>query len=183
VLIGDPILRAGTRRVEDVDAARALLDRMAAKLREIDGAGLAAPQVGSDLALLVADAGAGREEPDEERDGGDGGGAPPPIRMMNPRIVAASVEREQGWEGCFSVPGLMGVVERALAIDVEYQDADGRGRTDRFAGHVARVLQHEIDHLNGIFFLDRMASMATLTTVENFERFVARVGARPPETT
>lgn len=165
VLIGDPILRRGTRQVEDFGAARDLLGRMATMLREIKGAGLAAPQVGSDLAALVVEVRPTEVQPDRP--------SSPLIQMINPRITFVSVEREPGWEGCFSVPNLMGVVERPVAIDVEYRDVQGEPRSERFEGYLARVIQHEIDHLNGIFFLDRMPSMASLTTVENFQRFYA----------
>lgn len=91
--------------------------------------------------------------------------------MINPAIVELSGTTETGWEGCFSVPGLMGLVPRAETISVQYTAADGIDVTEQYSGYVARVIQHEIDHLGGVEFVDRMTSMESLTTVTNYLEF------------
>jgi peptide deformylase len=91
--------------------------------------------------------------------------------MVNPQIESASDEIEEDWEGCFSVPGLMGRVPRHRSVHVTYLDDNGERREERFSGYVARVVQHELDHLAGTLFLDRMPSMTSITTVANWLRF------------
>ncbi len=88
--------------------------------------------------------------------------------MTNPVIVKQSGTIETGWEGYFSVPGFLGLVPRAETITVEYTSVEGTDVTEQYSGYVARVIQHEIDHLNGVEFVDRMTSMESLTTVTNY---------------
>ncbi|HEX4214363.1 MAG TPA: peptide deformylase [Candidatus Dormibacteraeota bacterium] len=166
VLIGDPVLRRRAQPVIDFTQAQELVDRLADILAEIHGAGLAAPQIGVSLQALVVEVRQNEDFPDRP--------VSPLMAMVNPRITAASEESDRDWEGCFSVPGLIGVVPRATWIEVDYQDPDGTGREQRYEGYVARVLQHEIDHLHGIFFLDRMPNLLSLSTLENRRREVER---------
>jgi peptide deformylase len=91
--------------------------------------------------------------------------------MINPVIVEQSETANTDWEGCFSVPGFMGLVPRAETITVQYISAGGADVTALYSGYVARVIQHEIDHLNGVEFVDRMTSMESLTTVTNYLEF------------
>jgi peptide deformylase len=88
--------------------------------------------------------------------------------MVNPVIVDRSDASVIDWEGCFSVPGIMGQVPRAETITVEYLAPDGARVTGEHTGYVARVIQHEVDHLHGVEFVDRMTSMGSLTTVQNY---------------
>jgi peptide deformylase len=81
-----------------------------------------------------------------------------PIVMINPEVIAVSSDRELGWEGCLSVRGWRGQVERASAVVVRYGDRHGQTQTLTASGFVARIIQHEIDHLHGILFPDRLAS-------------------------
>jgi peptide deformylase len=91
--------------------------------------------------------------------------------MINPEITGRSAAELPGWEGCFSVPGLMGQVPRAERLTVAYTTPDGQQVTEDYEGYAARVIQHEIDHLDGIEFLDRMPSMQSATTVQNYLAF------------
>lgn len=161
ILIGDPVLRRRARPVTDLGEAPALIERLAGLLAEIRGAGLAAPQIGIPLQALVVEVRPNADFPDRP--------VSPLIAMVNPRITASSEDEESDWEGCFSVPGLVGIVPRATWIQVDHQDPDGTRREQRYEGYVARVIQHEIDHLHGIFFLDRMPNLLSLTTIENRE--------------
>jgi peptide deformylase len=163
VTIGDPRLKAKTEAVGDVDEVADLLVRMVDRLRELNGAGLAAPQIGASVKAIVVEVRKTDVFPDRPTS--------PLLQMVNPVIVEQSGMTETGWEGCFSVPGLMGLVPRAETITVEYLSADGTDVTERYSGYVARVIQHEIDHLNGVEFVDRMTSMESLTTVTNYLQF------------
>ncbi|MEW5763134.1 MAG: peptide deformylase, partial [Bacillota bacterium] len=117
-----------------------LLANMADTLYNYRGVGLAAPQIGVSKRLVVVDIGKGL------------------LELVNPEILwATGVER--GKEGCLSLPGLWGEVDRATEIEVRYLDRRGRELRFRATGFLARVLQHEIDHLDGILFIDRAVSV------------------------
>ena len=111
VLVGAPTLREGGQPVTDFAEASGIADTMTDLLRELNGAGLAAPQIGVAKAIIVVEVRKTDLFPDRP--------VSPLIVMVNPRIVSASEEVETGWEGCFSVPGLMGLVDRSKTIEVE----------------------------------------------------------------
>jgi peptide deformylase len=163
VLIGDPALRRGGEAVTDFGGMPELLDRMVSLLRALNGAGLAAPQIGVAWSAIVVEVRKTDVFPDRPES--------PLMEMVNPTITQASVVEEPGWEGCFSVPGLMGIVDRPQSVEVSYCEPDGTPRSRAFEGYVARVIQHEIDHLHGITFLDRMKSMQSITTVGNYTKY------------
>jgi peptide deformylase len=159
VTIGDPRLKALTA---EVDAAHAvdLLETLVARLRDLKGAGLAAPQIGASVKAAVIEVRKTDVFPDRPETG--------LIQVLNPVIIERSDETVLDWEGCFSVPGYMGVVPRAESLTVRYTDGTGETVTREFSGYVARVVQHEIDHLDGFVYLDRMPDMAGLTTTQNY---------------
>ncbi len=164
VTVGDPLLRAPVERIDDVEAIADRVDAMVALLREMRGAGLAAPQVGWSAAAAVVEVRKTEAFPDRP--------VSPLFALLNPEIVEAADNDLIGdWEGCFSVPGLMGRVPRASWVTVRYTDRDGHDRIETFEGYVARVVQHELDHLEGKIFLDRMVSMASLSTIANWQLF------------
>lgn len=124
--------------------------------------GLAAPQLDIPLALAVIEVRKTTLFPNCPES--------PLTQMVNSALTAVTDERGLDWEGCFSVPGLMGLVPRYQTVEVRYTDPAGRKVTEEYRGYVARVIQHEVDHLEGTLFLDRMESMATLTTVDNYRK-------------
>jgi peptide deformylase len=126
----------------------------------LNGAGLAAPQIGASLKVVVVEVRKTDVFPDRPTS--------PLLQMINPVITKLAGETEDGWEGCFSVPGIMGLVPRSATVTVEYTTADGAHVSDTYSGYLARVIQHEIDHLEGIEFVDRMTSMESLATVKNY---------------
>lgn len=135
--VGDPVLRQKARPVRHFNRAlRDLLDRMRATMYAADGVGLAAPQVGVSKRVIVIDVGQG------------------PVEVVNPEIVAREGE-EAGTEGCLSVPGKAGEVRRAVRVRVTGFDRDGRRVWHEAEGLFARAFQHEVDHLDGILFIDR----------------------------
>ena len=167
VTVGDPALRRPVEPVDDLAAASAKLDGMVALLRELKGAGLAAPQVRWPAAAVVVEVRKTAVFPDRPES--------PLYVMVNPSIEFSSDEIEEDWEGCFSVPGLMGRVPRHQSVYVAYLDQNGERHEQHLTGYVARVVQHELDHLAGTVFLDRMTSMVSITTVANWLRFHRQV--------
>ncbi len=140
-------LRKGGRKVTSFDAdLRDLAERMLDTMYTARGVGLAAPQVGIDLELLVLNETGERDDRDHE------------MVLVNPEIVA-NKGREFGEEGCLSFPGLYAEVERSVKLTVKYQDLDGAAQELRCSGFLARIIQHEIDHLKGVLFVDRLSSV------------------------
>ena len=174
--VGDPVLRERAQEVdpEQLPALQGLIDDMIATMREAGGAGLAANQVGDLHRILVAEVDHNPRYPYKP---------PLPLTVMvNPVIEPLGPETIPIIEGCLSVPGLRGELDRFAAIRVRYLDGDGVEREATFEGLSAGTFQHEVDHLDGILFLDRVRDPATFTTWEQFARhhrdaFVARAEA------
>lgn len=139
-----------------------MLDDMADTLIEYNGVGLAAPQVHESVQALVAQVPTGFR----------GSSGLPLLALLNPVVVATSDETEQDWEGCLSIPDLRGKVPRHRAIRVRAYDRGGKEREWEFEGFAARVIQHEIDHLHGVVFLDRMTDFQTLAFELEFQRYL-----------
>lgn len=148
VLMGeDPVLRTEAEPVEAFDdELRHLVRDLWETMYHADGIGLAAPQVGVGRRVLVVDL--RREEEPEAR-----------VALVNPRVVWSSEEREKAPEGCLSIPGLEEVVERPWAVRVEGFDPDGKPVSIEADELYSRALQHEIDHLDGILFTDRISPL------------------------
>jgi peptide deformylase len=143
----DPRLKAKTRPVTAGDRAmvRALVPRMLATMYAAPGIGLAAPQVGLALRFAVIDL-----QPDDK---------PAPITLINPRIEQKSREEATREEGCLSLPGHYAEVTRPERVVVVYEDLDGQPQTLEADGLLATCLQHEIDHLDGILFVDHLSAL------------------------
>ncbi len=139
--IGDPVLRRETRPIETFDAQlEKTIDNMVVTMHREEGIGLAAPQVGYSIKLCVVDISS-----IDENEG--------PRAFINPLIVESWGE-ETLEEGCLSIPDVRDDVSRPEGIRLQYTDENGHAHEERFDGWMARVLQHEIDHLNGILFVD-----------------------------
>ncbi len=147
VTLPDPVLRRKAHTVTRFDAElQTLIDDMIETLRDAPGVGLAAPQVGVSDRLIVVE----YPEDDEQED------APKKLSVVvNPEIKEISAETEMGIEGCLSIPGLQGEVERSLAVTVKGQTRRGQPVKIKAKNWLARIFQHEIDHLNGVVFTDR----------------------------
>jgi peptide deformylase len=144
LLLGDPILRQPCEPVVDVDDdVRALLDDLVDTMYDADGVGLAAPQIGVPLRAFVYDI----REPES-----------PPGVLINPVVVEQS-GRTKDEEGCLSIPDLREIVMRAERVVVEGLDRDGRKVRLEADGLLSRCLQHEIDHLDGVLFIDRVSPL------------------------
>lgn len=146
-----PVLKQKCAEVTHFDGAlHALLDDMAATMQQADGIGLAANQVGEAVRVFVMDVpvNRGSEDKDPARTGR--------IEVINPRILAQRGEIKYE-EGCLSFPGMSETVLRAAEIDIAFQDRSGTAQTVTAEGLVAVCMQHELDHLNGITFIDRLS--------------------------
>ncbi|MBN2550329.1 MAG: peptide deformylase [Anaerolineales bacterium] len=144
--VPESVLRQKARKVTDFGPElQALIDNMVETMREAPGVGLAAPQVDTSLRVIVVEYG-----DDENED------APAKLyTVANPEIVRASSETEVGVEGCLSIPGYLGEVERHQAVTVKGQNRRGQPMRIKAQGWLARIFQHEIDHLNGVLYTDR----------------------------
>ena len=149
-LLGDPVLRQRARRVPQVDASiQRLIDDMIDSMREASGVGLAAPQVGVSLRVIVI------EVPGEEV-----------VVLVNPEIVKRSGQRRLD-EGCLSIPGYRAEVSRSLNVVVKGLDRQGRPvRIKAKDDLLAHVLEHEIDHINGVLYIDHLESLDELKKIE-----------------
>ena len=150
ITIPHPTLRKKAEPVTDFGAeTQELIDDMIATLHEESGAGLAAPQVNESQQIILVEFGSEEDE-----------SIPPTLYItVNPKISRFSQEMVVGAEGCLSIPGFMGEVERAQEIVVEGQDRHGKPLKLRLQGWVARIFQHEIDHLDGILYTDRTTNV------------------------
>ena len=146
VTLPQVVLRKKARKVGEFGPdLQTLIDDMIATMRQAPGVGLAAPQVGESTRLIVVEYG------DEENDE-----IPPKLYVIaNPEITRASSETVLGTEGCLSIPGIQGDVERIESITVKGLNRYGQPMTVKANGWLARIFQHEIDHLDGVLFVDR----------------------------
>jgi len=174
VQAGEPVLRKRARALTTNEIRSKEIQRLIADMKEAmyaaPGVGLAAPQIGRNLQLAVIE---DRQEytkdwspqqlADRERQ---------PVQfhvIINPKITLLGEERLEFFEGCLSLNGLMALVSRARRVRVECLDENGKPKTIEASGWYARILQHEIDHLGGTLYIDRMVPR-TLMTVENYKQ-------------
>lgn len=150
VTLPDPVLKRKAHPVTKFDKdLHSLLTDMVETMREAPGVGLAAPQIGLSDRIIVIEY--YEREEDEENEA-----APKKVwAMINPEIVKTSEEMLKGVEGCLSIPGLVGEVERHAAVQVKGLNRHGRPMKVKAEGWLARIFQHEIDHLNGVLFTER----------------------------
>lgn len=155
-LMGDPVLREKAVEIEAVDdEVRALARDMFDTMYESDGVGLAANQVGVTRRLIVVD-------PREE--------GVTPRALVNPRVISTGEETERAEEGCLSIPGLREIVERESSVVVEALDLDGEPVRLEAEGLHARVLLHEIDHIDGVLFVDRVSPLKRKMLLKKWQK-------------
>jgi peptide deformylase len=158
--IGHPTLRQKARKVTRFGPAlKQLVDDMIETMHQAPGVGLAAPQVNVPERVIVVELPA-----DEEK------GAPAELYVfVNPEIVRTSREVEEGQEGCLSIPGYLGEVPRHTMAVIRGQDVSGKSRRVRAYDYLARIFQHEIDHLDGVLFIDRVTDPAKIRRITEEE--------------
>jgi peptide deformylase len=153
IFLPEPILRRKAKPVTKFDKdLQTLIDDMIETMRDAPGVGLAAPQINIPQQLAVIEYAEGEDDEEMEED------APPKPKklyvLINPEIVKVSEEKVMGIEGCLSIPGLVGEVERHESIQVKALNRHGNAVKLKVNGWMARIFQHEIDHLNGVLYTD-----------------------------
>lgn len=162
--LGNPVLRQQAQLVNNIQDQRLqqLIDALIATAAVSNGVGIAAPQVSQSYRLFIVASRPNQRYPNAPQ--------MEPTAMINPQIIAHSPEVVKGWEGCLSVPGIRGLVPRYQAIEVEYTSRNGTKNRQEFTDFVARIFQHEYDHLDGIVFLDRVESTQDLMTEQEYQQ-------------
>jgi peptide deformylase len=165
--LGEPVLRARSKRVAKPTAAETqlLIADMLVTMKKAQGVGIAAPQVNVGLQLFIV-----APEPSSRYPN-----APqiPPVPMINPKLVRHSRATISDWEGCLSIPGIRGKVPRYQWVDVQFTATDGKRLQARLTDFVARIFQHEFDHICGQVFLDRVADTRTLMVESEYRKLWA----------
>jgi peptide deformylase len=160
----NPILRARARPVVNFDDdLQLLIDDMIETMRAANGVGLAAPQINQSLQLTVIET-----LPERDDDGNEIEGSRQLFVLVNPKITWRSTELVDGIEGCLSIPGWLGEVGRNESVRVRAQDRHGKKISMRLKDWTARIVQHEVDHLNGVLFIDRLTAPENLWREEEF---------------
>ena len=164
--LGQPVLREPAKKVANPKdpAIQSLIDDLLVTVADANGVGIAAPQVFESQSLFIV---ASRPNPRYPR-------APDmePLAMINPELLWVSDDLEKGWEGCLSIPGLRGLVPRHRKIGVRYVTRTGEVREEEYVNFLARVFQHEFDHVQGVLFVDRIESTRELVTEKEYIRLV-----------
>lgn len=166
IQLGHPLLRSQAQLVDNIQSPRIqnLIDNLIATVIKANGVGIAAPQVQSrDRIFIVASRPNPRYPNAPEME---------PTPMINPRILASSSEEAKSWEGCLSIPGIRGLVPRHQAIEIEYSDRNGKLHKQELTDFIARIFQHELDHLDGIVFVDRLQSTYDLITEQEYQKLL-----------
>jgi peptide deformylase len=162
ITLPDPKLRLVSRRIERIDhTLRRLMDDLIETMHEAPGVGLAAIQVGEPIRLLVVDVAKKEETPD-------------PQVFINPEIVWSSEERTTYEEGCLSIPEYYAEVERPASVRARGLDREGKLREILAEGLLATVLQHEIDHLDGVLFIDHISKLKRDRVIKKFQKAAKR---------
>jgi len=158
-ILGDPVLRKPAEEIlEFGEAVEALAKDMLETMYKSSGIGLAGPQIGVSERILVLDL-------NGSEDGHEG-----PVTLVNPRVVEASRVTDRAPEGCLSIPGMEEVVERPAFVTVEGMTPSGEPVTFEAEGLFSRVLQHEIDHLDGVLFIDRLSPLKRKLAVRKWHK-------------
>ena len=164
IILPDPKLRLVSKPVERIDEAlRKLIDDLVETMHDAPGVGLAAIQVGEPIRLLVADVAKKEEEPN-------------PQVFINPEVTWRSHERATYEEGCLSIPEYYAEVERPASVRARYLDRQGKRQEILAEGLLATVLQHEIDHLDGVLFIDRISKLKRDRVIKKFQKAAKRAG-------
>jgi peptide deformylase len=167
--LGDPIIRQKAAPVDDIhdEEIQKLIDDLVATVDQANGVGIAAPQVSEQKRLFIVASSPNPRYPNAP--------SMEPTAMINPRIVSHSSEIVKGWEGCLCIPGIRGLVPRYQTIEVEYYDRYGNLQKQEFHDFVARIFQHEYDHLDGIVFIDRVESTHDIITEQEYQKRVINI--------
>ncbi len=160
--LGNPILRENAKHVENIgdEYIQVLIDNLIETVRAVNGVGIAAPQVNESYQIFIVASSPNPRYPDAPK--------MEPIEVINPKILSSSDQMIKDWEGCLSIPGIRGLVSRHKSIAVEYTNRNGDKKTEELSDFIARIFQHEYDHLKGIVFLDRLERVSEVITEKEY---------------
>jgi len=170
-VVGDPVLRQKAHKVTRFDTLSELVQDMVETMHAGNGVGLAAPQVGVSERVIVV------HVPEDEEEPGSG----QLYALINPEVSRASDEVIEGLEGCLSVPGYVGEVARHASVTVKGQDLKGKKVRVKAGGFLARAFQHEIDHLDGVLFIEKLTAPDRIWKVEEGQEEQAEMPADTSE--
>ena len=165
--LGAPVIREIAKPVTDIasEATQNFIDDLMLTCHDAQGMGIAAPQVYCSKRIFIMSS-----QPNERYPYAP---SMEPTAVINPTIVWHSEESEKDWEGCLTLPGVRGLVPRYLKIRVTYTTREGEQVEAEYEGFMARLFQHEFDHLNGKVFIDRVESTQDIVTEKEFQRIVS----------
>jgi peptide deformylase len=169
--LGNPVLRQSAQPIDNPlnPALQVLIDELQKIMIQSAGVGIAAPQVGISQRLIIVASRPTLRYPTAPK--------MPPTAMLNPQLVAHTQDTEKSWEGCLSVPGIRGLVPRFTTVTVAYLDRTGQPQQQILEGFVARVFQHEYDHLHGIVFIDHVEHTTELMSEQEYLRQIVGTGS------
>ena len=164
--LGEPILREKAKKVEDINSKdiQNIISKMLFCVKQSKGVGLAAPQIFEPFQILIISSSPNDRYPNA-----------PLMKdeiIINPKIIKKSEEKEKAWEGCLSIPGIRALVSRHIFIEVEYTSKDGVIKNVLFEDFIARIFQHEYDHLKGKVYLDRVKNSKDIISEELYFKMI-----------
>ncbi len=167
--LGNKVLRLKAAEVEKINnpSIQSLIEDMLITVSENGGVGIAAPQVYESIQIFIIASYPTPRYPFAPK--------MEPIAIINPKILDVSEEKNKDWEGCLSIPGIRGLVPRCKSIRTQYMTKEGIIEEQTFSDFLARIFQHEYDHLQGISFLDRLESTKDIITEREFNKLEHRV--------
>lgn len=162
--LGNPLLRQKSKCVENFEDAAIirLIDDLLTTVKISNGVGIAAPQVGQLWQLLIIASHPNKRYPNAPK--------MKPTPIINPRIMAFEGKKAKDWEGCLSIPGIRGKVPRYPTVHIEYQDRTGRVQKTVLTDFIARIFQHEYDHLEGRVYLDHVELAQDIMTEKEYQK-------------
>ena len=162
----NPILKKEAQTIEKINdpSLKKLIENLISTLKFYDGVGIAAPQVSQSMRLFIVASYPNKRYPFAPK--------MTPTPMINPKITNHNNVKEKGWEGCLSVPNVRGLIPRYTEIEVEYFDVEGNLQSSHFNNFIARIYQHELDHLDGILFIDRLESSEDQFTEKEYQEII-----------
>src|SRR3989344_653745 len=166
--LGHPVLRKKSKEVLNIKSpdVQTLIDDLIATVMDVDGVGIAAPQVYESLRIFILASHPNPRYPYAPK--------MKPTAIINPKILDMSKGKAKDWEGCLSIPGLRGLIPRSKSIKVSYTSREGKKINKTFTDFVARIFQHEYDHLEGKLFIDRVESSLDLISEKEFQKLIKK---------
>lgn len=166
--LGHKVLRKKSAIVKDIDnkEIQGLVDDLVATVMDVDGVGIAAPQVFQPIRLFIVASHPNPRYPHAPK--------MKPTAVINPKIVSLSKDTAKDWEGCLSIPGIRALVPRSKMIEVQYTTRDGKQVRKTYKDFIARIFQHEYDHLEGVMFLDRIETTKDVISEKEYQRLIKK---------